>query len=539
MIQEPQINGIPSRALLILTLAAIALPLPGWGGLGHRLITEAAIDNLPAAMFSDGSGNAFDDWRQFLIDHGSHPDALKSHDDLEGPRHWVDMDTDGIYTFPFDDLPRELEAYLSVFERDNGVNPWEGVSDHFDGLVQAFRTRNWNAAYRAAADLGHYIEDCTQPFHSTANYNGQFTGNDGIHSRHESELVNRHITYDDLTTRRSSSPLTDPMRDVTDRVEFGFDALIQGFALVDPILAADTAARAVDPSYGDTYYQLMFAAVGEETIDQLEDGGQRLADLWHTAWVEAGQPSFDPNPLPRSAPVIDSVIDGDLSELTGDAELQTNTTDFADNEGELDQLLMARTADDLVIGLAGNFAVGHTVVILLDTAPGGSSALSPSTGPLALRALSGESLDPSFAPDRALVVERTASGLTVHLADLVSDSSSVITTPVALDNSNTGGVRDRDGCTVVGAEDVRTGIEVAVALSALAITDASGAHVGALAILSDSGTGEVSNQTLPGFPLGEYALDHSFTETTLGDLGFALHQLGVIEPQIAAGLVSH
>ncbi|MBN1477386.1 hypothetical protein JXA47_11585 [Candidatus Sumerlaeota bacterium] len=527
------------RALLALAIAVIPLPLPGWGGFGHRLMTEAAVDNLPTAMFSDGSGNAFNDWRQFLIDHGSHPDALKSHDDLESPRHWVDMDTDGIYTYPFDDLPRDLAEYLQVFDRDNGVNPWEGVSDHFDGLVQAFRTRNWNAVYRVAADLGHYIEDCTQPFHSTANYDGQFTGNDGIHSRHESELVNRHIVFADLQTRRSSPPLTDPMRDVTDRVEFGFDALIQGYSHIGPILAADNAARAVDPSYGVTYYQLMFAAIGDETIDQLEDGAQRLADLWHTAWVLAGQPSFDPAPQPRTAPVIDAVIDGDLSELTGGAELQTNTTDLEDNGGELDRLLMARTADDLVIGLAGNVAVGQAVVLLLDTAPGGSSTLSPSTGPIALRALSGESLDPSFTPDRALVIERTAMGLTVHLADLVSDLASVITTPVALDSSNTGGVSDRDGQTVLGAENVLTGIEVSVTLSALAITEPSGAHVGAIAILSESGTGEVSNQTLPGFPLGEFALEHPFTETTLADLGFALFELGVAETQIAAGLLSH
>jgi hypothetical protein len=157
---------------------------------------------------------------------------------------------------------------------------------------------------------------------------------------------------------------------------------------------------------------------------------------------------------------------------------------------------------------------------------------------MALQALSGESLDPSLTPERALVIERTAVGLTVHLADLVSDFSSVITTPVALDSSNTGGVSDRDGQRVLGAEDVLTGLELSVALGALAITEPSEARIGALAILSDAGTGEVSNQTLPGFPLGEFALAHPFTETTLSDLGFALFELGGTEQQIAAGLIT-
>lgn len=538
---------------LILVGALIALApgrITAWGGTAHRLISDAAVDNLPADMFDDGSGNAFNDHREFLSDHASHPDFIRSgsgRDSLEGPRHFCDMDKMdvefGLFPFPFDTMTRDYNTYLIDFApvggRSNGVVQWEGVAEHYDALVQAFRMRNWHAVYRVAADLGHYIEDSTSPLHSAANFNGQLTNNFGIHSRHESQMVNRKITASDLTTRRTKPvPLATDIQFIFNRVEYGFEALIQGHALVDDIMAADDAASAIDGSFGTTYYNELFNRVGAETITQINDGAERLANLWYSAWLDADRPSFSLTPTTRSAPFIISDVDGNLNEFAGEAEIQTNTTDSADNANELDQLLISRSANDLLIGIAGNLAPGNAVTLLIDSKAGGSSTLSITAGPAYLRSLSGKMFATGFAPDFALSIDNTGSARTVHLVGLPGGSAQVLGASSASsfalagggmagwDNSNIAGVRDRNNRVIGGAEFVRTGIEIALPFASLGINEPSLAQIKIVALItSNNSAGTVSNQLLPGFPVGEFPLNHVKIDTTLADIGWSQFSL--------------
>jgi hypothetical protein len=404
--------------------------------------------------------------------------------------------------------------------------------------VQAFRARNWTAVFRAAADVGHYTEDTTSPLHSTANFNGQLTGNNGIHGRHESEMVERHITLADLTTRRTNPPLEEGLRSVSDRVEFAFETLLQGYEIVMPILEADSAATILDGSFGDTYYAALFQFVGQQTIDQLNDGAQRLADLWHSAWVEAGRPVFDPAPVALAAPRLSSVVDGDLTEFEGESEFQTNTTDAGDNENELDQLFVGWSGGRLLLGVGGNLAPGNALILLLDSAEGGQSTLDIRAGPAPLQGLSGTVLDAGLTPDFALTVVRSAGGLSVHLTDLGAQSSALLgssSAPVfplqgggeaGFDNSNTGGVRDRDGRTVMDAESVRTGLEISLPLESVGLQQPVGAVIDLLTLITgDSAPVSFSNQTLPGLPLGEFAPGTENGDTVLGDVGLGRFEL--------------
>jgi hypothetical protein len=43
--------------------------------------------------------------------------------------------------------------------------------------------------FGVAADIGHYVADMHQPLHLTRNYNGQLTGNYGIHARYEGQMI--------------------------------------------------------------------------------------------------------------------------------------------------------------------------------------------------------------------------------------------------------------------------------------------------------------------------------------------------------------
>src|SRR5690606_9359940 len=56
-------------------------------------------------------------------------------------------------------------------------------------LKDAFMVGDPDRILRLSADIGHYIGDAHVPLHTTENYNGQKTGQEGIHAFWESRLV--------------------------------------------------------------------------------------------------------------------------------------------------------------------------------------------------------------------------------------------------------------------------------------------------------------------------------------------------------------
>ncbi|MCX6355206.1 MAG: hypothetical protein NTZ78_09940 [Candidatus Aureabacteria bacterium] len=240
--------------------------------------------------------------KNFLSDHAFDPDFQKDTDLLENERHWCDMDSKiDEYPPPFTSVPRDYAAYCSIFGRSNGVIQWEGIRDHYENLVALMRSRNWLASYQQAAELGHYVADITCPPHATANFDGNLSSdsrNVGIHGRYEGTMVDMYIGTIS-TAPGSATTIEDP-------VELGFDILAGGQELVSAIMDADSAAQDLTGSNeSEEYYQTLFNLVGADAQKRLDLAGQRLADLWYTAWVEAGNPSFSlvsPSPTPTVTP---------------------------------------------------------------------------------------------------------------------------------------------------------------------------------------------------------------------------------------------
>lgn len=56
-------------------------------------------------------------------------------------------------------------------------------------ITKAFEAKNVDLILKYSADIGHYIGDAHVPLHTTENYNGQMTGQKGIHGLWESRLV--------------------------------------------------------------------------------------------------------------------------------------------------------------------------------------------------------------------------------------------------------------------------------------------------------------------------------------------------------------
>jgi hypothetical protein len=97
-----------------------------------------------------------------------------------------------------------------------------------------------------AAWMTHYVSDSNQPLHTVMNYNGQLSGQTGVHTRFESMLFER------TRTRLRIQP--QPMAAIANPRDFMFDTIVEGTRLVPGILSADAAAIGTREVYDDAYY---------------------------------------------------------------------------------------------------------------------------------------------------------------------------------------------------------------------------------------------------------------------------------------------
>jgi hypothetical protein len=101
-----------------------------------------------------------------------------------------------------------------------------------------------------SAVAAHYIQDAHQPLHATDNYDGQQTGNAGIHSRFERDLIERYESRLKLTPA--------PVKPMGSARDAAFEALLASYLLVDPLLKADKEAIGSGDTYDDAYFEKFF-----------------------------------------------------------------------------------------------------------------------------------------------------------------------------------------------------------------------------------------------------------------------------------------
>ena len=283
-------------ALLALLLSFIPQPrVHAWGSTSHKLIMDRAIALLPQPLRP-----YFDKYRSVIVERSIDPDTYRTVGFTEEePRHFLDMDAYG--PFPFAMIPHDYNAAVAARGQDfvvkNGTLPWR-VQELHTRLIDAFRQLQ-TAPYARdnvrllSSVVAHYISDATQPLHATSNYDGQLTGQLGIHARFESELVER---YGD---RLKLAPA--PVVPVTNARDFAFAALTDSYEFVKPILDADRAAVAGRDVYDDAYFNLLFGRTRPILEQRLSAAITDVASLITSAWNEAGRPALPPD-APARAP---------------------------------------------------------------------------------------------------------------------------------------------------------------------------------------------------------------------------------------------
>ena len=142
---------------------------------------------------------------------GSAIDVARRGFEDEPPNHQIDFGVDDYGPYPFVALPREYDAAVEKFGvaivRRHGLLPWRTMEE-YGNLRRIFQGLTRNQLYVGgntvlfASTLAHYIQDAHQPLHVHNNYDGQLSGQTGLHSRFESELFELRVAYDDQLRRR-------------------------------------------------------------------------------------------------------------------------------------------------------------------------------------------------------------------------------------------------------------------------------------------------------------------------------------------------
>jgi len=169
----------------------------------------------------------------------------------------------------------------------NGDSLWQ-IERFTLRLADSLEHRRWQAADEDAVFAAHYAADLTQPLHTLKNYDGQLTGQKGVHARFETDLVN---ALADTWQLKPQPAIFVP--DLRGRI---FEEALASFNCRNLVFAADRIAVSgrtyLDPQYSAAFYKL----AGPLVEKRLSAAASFVSSLWYTAWVRAGKP-----PLPGKA----------------------------------------------------------------------------------------------------------------------------------------------------------------------------------------------------------------------------------------------
>jgi hypothetical protein len=274
-------------AAALIVAALVPSPALAWGTAAHKYIMGRAIDLLPPELKP-----FFETHRDEIVARSVDPDLWRNAGWPDDPNHFIDFGMKELGAFPFTDLPREYGAALEKFGHATldriGRLPWR-EAEEFGNLRRGFEGFAREGGY-APSDVvlfsgvaAHYIQDANQPFHASVNYDGQLTGNTGIHARFERDLFER------FQSRLTINPA--PPKAIHNVREAAFDILLASYQLVDGILKADSEAIARKDVYDDAYFEAFFTKVRPVLERRIAESITATAGVIIGAWEEAGKPA--------------------------------------------------------------------------------------------------------------------------------------------------------------------------------------------------------------------------------------------------------
>jgi len=281
------------RFAAILLAAFVALPSPAraWGFEAHKFIADRMIALLPAELKP-----LFEKRRDFIVERAIDPDLWRNVGwEEEPPNHFLDFDFEAFGPYPFTGLPREYDAAVQKFGKtvitEEGTLPWR--TTEFYGRLQlefASLKRQPTPGYAVdnivlyAAILAHYVSDGHVPLHAVVNYDGQLTGQQGLHSRWEAELFERNRSKLKVAPA-SMKPILNPR-------DFMFETLLVSNRAAANVLESDKKAAEGREFYDDAYFEAFSAGTLQVMEQRLNDSIAAVAAMITGAWEQAGRPAI-------------------------------------------------------------------------------------------------------------------------------------------------------------------------------------------------------------------------------------------------------
>jgi hypothetical protein len=285
------------RVIAVLGVLVVAAAMPtrttAWGYDAHKFIMERAIGLLPPEIRP-----LFEQHKAAVIERAIDPDLwqIAGFDEQEDPNHFLDLDWEGYGKYPYAGLPRDYTAAVAKFGKtriqQNGTLPWR-TEEMYGELRRAFESYRRRGPFGRfdilffAAWLTHYVSDAHVPFHAVLNYDGQLTGQHGIHARFEAFLFERY--------REQWTIAPQPIAPIKNPRDYIFDVVLEGTQLVPPILKSDLEAIGRRDEYDDAYYAAFFTANRAVVERRLNESIAASAAMIAGAWEAAGKPAVPVN----------------------------------------------------------------------------------------------------------------------------------------------------------------------------------------------------------------------------------------------------
>ena len=274
--------------VMLLLLVAAPAPAHAWGYEAHHFIMDKAIALLPAELRP-----LFEKNRAMVVERAIDPDTWRTAGfGEEPPHHFLDIDWEGYGKYPFAGLPRSYDEAVAKFGMDRitqeGTLPWR-TEEMYGNLRRAFESVGRGNTFAQmdvlllSAALAHYISDAHVPLHGVSNYNGQLSGQIGVHNRWESTMFERY------RARLTIAPK--PVPSIANPRDFVFDRILEDAQLVPALLKADADAIGNRDVYDDAYYEAFFSAQRRVMEDRLNKSIAAVAALIAGAWEAAGKPA--------------------------------------------------------------------------------------------------------------------------------------------------------------------------------------------------------------------------------------------------------
>lgn len=284
------------RVLCFITILSAPLPSFGWGFFAHKRINRLAVFTLPPEMMPFYKKHI-----QYLTENAVNPDMRRYSVEGEAARHYIDLDVYGDSALQV--MPRYWNEAVAKYSEDTlqayGIVPWYILSMK-NFLTYAFKIGDIDKILRLSADIGHYIGDANVPLHTTENYNGQLTGQHGIHGFWESRLPELLSDDYDFYVGKAEYIEQPQMR--------AWEAVSAAHHAMDSVLKFEKRLSAKFPEdkkysyeergnittkvYSKKYSLAYNKLLGDQVQRQMKASIKMVGDFWFTCWVDAGQPDM-------------------------------------------------------------------------------------------------------------------------------------------------------------------------------------------------------------------------------------------------------